>query len=290
MAEYEEADALLAAITDAPLPQGARDDIVFMAEHRSAREDVDVLREQLVIIGDALAADRAGATRPAGAAKRRARPAREAKASRKARAARSPAPGRPAEPRPLAAPGRPPADPGHPPAAPGRPLTAPGRTRRRGAFAVGAGALAAAAAASLVVGMGWLAAQGGTGANDATAGDAKADQGAKGSLSAPGYIACSRLIVEGTVAKVGQVPGTGQDRVTLDVYHYYKPAKGEKEITFLMDRDVGFRPRQGDEVLVGIPRHAATPDIWTTGDAAIARERSWIVKALPESRGLTCEE
>ncbi|MEU8794734.1 hypothetical protein [Streptomyces sp. NPDC048643] len=270
MAEYEGVDALLAAITDASLPQGARDDVVFMAEHRAAREDVDMLREQLIVIGDALAAPGTG-SEPADAAKKSGKP-------RKARTAEKS--GKPAGSRTSTATGRP----GEGPAG-----SAPGRSRRRGAFAVGAGALAAAAVASLVVGMGWLVAQGGTGANDA-ASDAKADQGAGSLLSAPGYIACSRLIAEGTVARVSQEPGTGQDRITLDVYHYYKPAKGEKEVSFLMERDVFPRLHKGDEVLVGIPRHAAGPDIWTTGDEAIARERSWIVKALPESRGLKCEE
>lgn len=270
MADYEGVDALLAAITDASLPQGARDDVVFMAEHRAAREDVDMLREQLIIIGDALA-DPGNSPEPAGAAKK-ARKAEKGKEAEKS--------GKPAGSRTSTATGRP---------GQGRPAGAPGRSRRRGAFAVGA--LAAAAVASLVVGMGWLVAQGGAGVGDATS-DAKTGRGdsAGSLLSAPGYIACSRLIAEGTVARVSQEPATGQDRITLDVYHYYKPAKGEKQVSFLMERNVDPRLHQGDEVLVGIPRDASGPDIWTTGDEAIARERSWIVKALPESRGMECGE
>ncbi|MFJ4891779.1 MULTISPECIES: hypothetical protein [unclassified Streptomyces] len=263
MAEYEGVDALLAAITDASLPQGARDDVVFMAEHRAAREDVDMLREQLIVIGDALA-DPGNSTGTADAAK----------TSRKAGKA-----GKPAGAKTPTVTGRP---------GQGRPGSAPGRSRRRGAFAVGA--LAAAAVASLVVGMGWLVAQGGAGANDTASADSKRADTGGSLLSAPGYLACSRLVAEGTVARVSQEPGTGQDRITLDVYHYYKPAKGEKEITFLMEKDVFPRLHKGDEVLVGIPRGAAGPDIWTTGDEAIARERSWIVKALPESRGMKCGE
>ncbi|MFH0518148.1 hypothetical protein ACHBTE_13320 [Streptomyces sp. M41] len=50
------ADALLAAITGEPLPDEARADAAFMAEHRAATADVTLLREQLVVIGDALAA------------------------------------------------------------------------------------------------------------------------------------------------------------------------------------------------------------------------------------------
>ncbi|MFD7789959.1 hypothetical protein [Streptomyces sp. NPDC059759] len=271
MAEYEGVDALLAAITDASLPQGARDDVVFMAEHRAAREDVDMLREQLIVIGDALA-DPGNSTGTADAAKK------SRKAGKAGKAEKS---GKPAGAKTPAVTGRP---------GRGRPGSAPGRSRRRGAFAVGAGALAAAAVASLVVGMGWLVAQGGAGAKDAASADSKGADTGGSLLSAPGYLACSRLVAEGTVARVSREPGTGQDRITLDVYHYYKPAKGEKEITFLMEKDVFPRLHQGEEVLVGIPRGAAGPDIWTTGDEAIARERSWIVKALPESRGMKCGE
>ncbi|MCZ0999044.1 hypothetical protein O1M63_14470 [Streptomyces mirabilis] len=63
MAEYEGVDALLAAITDEALPEGAGDDPEFLAEHRSAVADVALLREQLAVIGDALA-DRAQEAKP----------------------------------------------------------------------------------------------------------------------------------------------------------------------------------------------------------------------------------
>ncbi|WP_406837286.1 hypothetical protein ACICHK_14970 [Streptomyces sp. AHU1] len=257
MAEYEGLDPLLAALTDTELPEGARDDIVFMAEHRSAVADVDVLREQLVIIGDALA----DSGRPDGTARGDRRPGRY----RRAR-----------EPRPSGG---------------GRPGGAPKkRSRHPGALVVGT--LVAAAMASLVLGIGWLAAQGG-GADTAKAqgaSDAKADSGSEGKLTAPGYIACSRLLVEGTVTKVAAVPGTTRDRITLDVYHYYKPAEGEKTVTFLMDQAVDPRLHRGDEVLIGIQQHDSTPDLWSTGEEQIARDRSWIVKALPESRSMRCAQ
>ncbi|MGW7611991.1 hypothetical protein ACWGKW_33005 [Streptomyces sp. NPDC054766] len=270
MAEYEGVDALLAAITDAALPEGARDDIVFMAEHRSAAADVDVLREQLVIIGDALA-DQGRAAESARAAQKPKEPKKSKKIQRfkksgkhqQAQGARTSRGGRPG----------------------GVPKK---RSRHPGALAVGT--LAAAAVATLVVGMGWLVAHGGGGAGVTDSADSKAaDRPSAGSFSAPGYIACARLIAEGKVTEVLQVPGTGQDRITLDVYHYYKPAKGEKEVSFLMDRNAGPGLHRGDEVLVGIQRHAETPDIWTTGEKDIARDRSWIVKALPESQGMECE-
>ncbi|MGW0417395.1 hypothetical protein [Streptomyces sp. NPDC003015] len=76
-AEHDGPDALMAAITDEPLPGSAADDPVFLAEHRSARADVALLREQLRIIGETLteaapAAAPVPLRRPA-AARRRAR-------------------------------------------------------------------------------------------------------------------------------------------------------------------------------------------------------------------------
>jgi hypothetical protein len=47
-------DALMAALIDEPLTDEARADAAFMTEHRSARADLAVLREQLGIIGAAL--------------------------------------------------------------------------------------------------------------------------------------------------------------------------------------------------------------------------------------------
>ncbi|MET8095393.1 hypothetical protein ABZV29_02830 [Streptomyces sp. NPDC005236] len=265
MAEYEGVDALLAAITDAELPEGARDDVVFMAEHRSAVADVDVLREQLVVIGNALA----DSGRPAESARasQKSQKSQKPKGAKRSRASRRSGDGRPE----------------------GSPKK---RSRHRGALAAGVGALAAAAVASMVVGLGWMVAHDGTGAAKESSSDAKADSGSgsESSLSAPGYIACSRLLVEGTVTAVAAVPGTAQDRITLDVYHYYKPATGGKKVTFLMSRDVDPRLRRGDEVLVGIQRHASTPDIWSVGEEQIARDRSWIVKALPESRDTRCAQ
>ncbi|MFD8740367.1 hypothetical protein ACFV06_36385 [Streptomyces sp. NPDC059618] len=264
MAEYEGLDPLLAAITDEELPEGARYDVLFMAEHRAAAADLDALREQLVVIGDALA--------DSGGTEGRAGGSRSVRGSvRPGGGGRSPASRRSGDGRPGRSPGR--------------------RSRLRVALAVGAGTLAAAAVASMVVGLGRLAAQGGTNSADAkSAAGAKADSGSRASLSAPGYIACSRLLVEGTVTGVTPVPGSTRDRVTLDVYHYYKPATGERKVTFLMDRDVVPRLHRGEEALIGIQRHASTPDIWTTGEQAIARERSWIVKALPESVNARCAE
>ncbi|PBC99009.1 hypothetical protein BX281_7102 [Streptomyces sp. Ag82_O1-15] len=247
MAEYEGVDALLAAITDEALPEGAGDDPEFMAEHRSAVADVALLREQLADIGDALA-DRAEEARPA-----------PVRAPRKRTR---------------------------------RPEGAP-RSRGRRPLALVVGTLVVATVAAMVVGMGWILAHNGGGAMSTSdsSGAKAADSGTAGgsaSLSAPGYLACARLVAEGTVAHVEPLPGTTENRITLHVDRYYKPEKGKAEVVLVLDEEVASRPREGERVLVALQHDPATPTGWTTGEKAIADERAWIVKALPASRTLTC--
>ncbi|MCX4424153.1 hypothetical protein [Streptomyces mirabilis] len=244
MAEYEGVDALLAAITDEALPEGAGDDPEFLAEHRSAVADVALLREQLAVIGDALA-DRAQEAKPV-----------PVRAPRKRTR---------------------------------RPEGAP-RNRGRRPLALVLGTLVAATVAAMVVGMGWILAHNGAGASDSSGAKA-ADSGTAGggaSLSAPGYLACARLVAEGTVAHVEPLPGTTENRITLHVDRYYKPEKGRAEVVLVLDEQVAPRPREGERVLVAVQGDPATPTGWTTGEKAIADERAWIVKALPASRTLTC--
>ncbi|MFD0227964.1 hypothetical protein ACWGPD_06395 [Streptomyces hirsutus] len=276
--EYDGVDALMAAILDEPLPAAARQDPAFLAARDAAAADVAVLREQLGLIGDTLA--------------------REAESG-------------PAPVRPLPAVARPP-------------------RRARRPLRVAFGALAAAAAASVVLGTGWLVTQAGQG--DGTSSSAGADRkaveageapgadeapGAEGSagtgFGTPRYLACARFVAEGTVSAVEPVPGTGQERVTLEVTRRYEPAPGtgpdedasaeeqaEKqdeagEVTFLTgptgptgptDRP---RLRTGDRVMVGLPREGSVPDAVIVGEEDIAPERARITAALPASRTLTCE-
>ena len=250
MAEHENSaalDALLAAITDEPLPEGAHDDPEFATEHRAAVADVALLREQLTLLGDALAQPAAEA-KPVRAPKRRAR----------------------------------------------RPAGAP-RTRSRRPLAVAMGTLVAVAFAAVVVGMGWLIAQNGIGgaSEDSGSSAAKAtdhdEKKGGSSLSAPGYLACARLVVEGTVARVERLGDGSQSRITLDVSRYYKPEKGADQVDFLMLEDVQPHLSKGQHVLIGIPEGVSRPDIWTVGEKEIARERAWISKALPQSKGLKCQ-
>ncbi|WP_326752764.1 hypothetical protein OIE73_13275 [Streptomyces hirsutus] len=272
--EYDGVDALMAAILDEPLPAAARQDPAFTAARDAAAADVAVLREQLGLIGDTLA--------------------------------------REAEPGPV----------------PVRPLPAVARPPRRARrpLRVAFGALAAAAAASVVLGMGWLVTQAGQG--DGMSSSAEADRKAVGADEAPGadeasgakgsagtgfgtphYLACARLVAEGTVSAVEPVPGTGQERVTLEVTRRYKPAPGTGpdenasageqdeagEVTFLTEPTEPTGPTDrpplhtGDRVMVGLPREGSVPDAVIVGEEDIAPERARITAALPASRTLTCE-
>ncbi|WP_367041937.1 hypothetical protein [Streptomyces sp. Je 1-332] len=161
------------------------------------------------------------------------------------------------------------------------------------------GVAAVTAAASLVGGLAWLAMGSGGGLGEKSDSDAGAAQGAapdagdeKAGGSADqtreGYVACARLIVEGTVRRVEPVPGAEQERIVLDVSRYYKPVSGKKQITFVMDVDVDPRLRPGDRALIGIPKDEASPDIWATRAADIAKDRAWIERALPRAEGMRC--
>ncbi|MER5256056.1 hypothetical protein [Streptomyces sp. NPDC002855] len=171
----------------------------------------------------------------------------------------------------------------------------PGGVRRR-RLAMSLGVAAAAAAASLVGGLAWLALEGG---GEMTRSDSDAakgvapdagdeDSGGSADRSPEGYVACARLIAEGTVRRVEPVPGGVQDRIVLDVSRYYKPGRGEKQITFVMDVDVDPRLRPGDRTLIGIAKGEASPDIWSTTAKDIAKDRAWIERALPRAEGMRC--
>ncbi|WP_327694917.1 hypothetical protein [Streptomyces sp. NBC_00459] len=271
-AEYDGVDALMAALTDDPLPEEALTDADFMAEHWSAAADVALLREQLGLIGGALASQVRTETESGAESGAVRRPARES------------------APKPVRVPVR------------ERPYWRPLRTLALGVAAV-------TAAGTLVTGAGWLLSQAGKGTDDAAT-TSSADSGAvpsysldpdsgsgagakdgadAGALSPAGYLSCARLVVEGTVIAVDPGPGADQDRITLRVARYYKPDKGPAEVTFVMDQEVDPRLTVGDHTLIGIPTGAASPDTWTTDEKEIAAQRDWITAALPKSRTLPCD-
>lgn len=280
-AEYDGVDALMAAITEEPLPDAALADDAFVAEHRAARADLALLREQLGIIGNALAEPE---PEPEPQPEPQPQPARQPQAARQPQPAPQPQPEQEPQPKQEQRPesGRRP-EPGWRP----EPVSVlrPPRSRRPGLRVLGLGVLGTAVVAAVVAGMGWLVAANG-GADSASSGAKASDTRAAASASA-GYLACARLVVEGHVSGVESVPGTGQVRITLAADRYYKPASGPKEVTFLVD-DTGPRLRDGEHVLVGIPRDSAVPDHVTVGEKEIAADRAAILGALPRSRSATC--
>ncbi|GHD89817.1 hypothetical protein [Streptomyces naganishii] len=162
------------------------------------------------------------------------------------------------------------------------------RGRRPRALALGA--FAAAAAASAVFGLGWVLSQGAGSGLDAGGGAGKevSSRGAASVFGTPGYLACARLVAEGDVRQVRREPGSDRDRVTLRVTRSYRPAKADAEVTFLVEESAA--PGPGDHVLVGIGRHAASPDTLVTGERDIAPLRDRITGALAAARSLTCEQ
>ncbi|MFJ8599583.1 hypothetical protein ACIREM_12810 [Streptomyces shenzhenensis] len=225
-------DALLAAITGEAGPaEAAGTDPRAAAEHRSAQADVALLREQLRIIGDALAAP-APAARPA--------------------PRRAPKPARP----------------------------------RRRFLALAVGTLAVACVVTVLSGLAWLLAGPGpglsAGADDSAAkAESRADHRSA-------YTACARLVVEGEVVGVETVAGTGSQRVTLRVTRYYRPERGEAEVTVVTDEAVAPRPRPGEHVLLAVPRGADSPDLWVTGEREIARQRSTVEREVAVSPASGC--
>ncbi|WP_406435937.1 hypothetical protein OHB00_18085 [Streptomyces sp. NBC_00631] len=190
--------------------------------------------------------------------------------------------------------------PGPQPAPRPRPRPAERRRLRErpGVRALGLAGALAAAFTGAVFGIGWLAANGGSGAMsngasaDKAAGSAasSAGQGGKEQGGGPGYLACARLVVEGTVTGVQRLAGSGEERVTLRVTHAYKPAKTAAEVEFRFGSGTDARVRTGVRLLVGITDGQQVPDRYAVGAAEIATERSWIVRDLPESRTMTCQD
>ncbi|MBV7699246.1 hypothetical protein KWI83_27590 [Streptomyces sp. TRM70350] len=227
----------MAVLTDEPLPDAARADAAFMAEHRSAAADVALLRQQLRLIGGALAEE---------------------------------APEEPSE-------------------VPAPPVRV--RPHRRRHFALALGAVGVAAAGAMVVGLGWLLGQAGGGVTETSGAAADSAQSesskAVGPLGSPAYLACARLVAEGEVTDTRPVPGTGEERVTLEVTRSYKPAKTDTEATFVMPADVGLD--EGDQLLVAIRHDSASPDFWLVGEAAIAAQRPLLIRTLRQAGMTPCE-
>lgn len=181
-----------------------------------------------------------------------------------------------------------------------RPTPAAPPPRRR-PFRLALGVLAAACAGVVVTGLGWLVVQSGSGASqDAASGSAadksavrpsspSAGQEAAEVFGTPRYLACARLVAEGTVTAADPVPGAARHRITLRVTRAYAPEESTGTATTFVLDDTLARLAPGDRVLVGVLRDRPTADTVITGDRNIATARARITASLPESRTLTCD-
>ncbi|WP_199574546.1 hypothetical protein [Streptomyces murinus] len=300
-------DALMAAITGEPLPEEARRDPAFLAEHRAAQADLAALRAGLERLATAL--DPPPAPRRPEGARGTARPATDGPHPRTIHAPQTMRRGgggdspsaltRPvptadtvptANPAPTANPVRPanPARPAHPV----RPAPPAGRDRRarRRPLRIALASLGVAAALSLVAGIGWLGAHpgGGVSADGAGQGGKAARPGEKAGGQDGREPGCAVTVVEGTVTEV-ESQGTGH-RVTVAVVRSYEPAQGPAEVGFLLGGDARPAPHRGQHVLVEIGRGGREASRWTVGDTAVAAERARIEAAAHGSRQMTCRQ
>lgn len=157
------------------------------------------------------------------------------------------------------------------------------RKRRWGLFA-----LAASVAVALL----------GTGTMYLVAHNGTLDGGSQSLLTYEGLIACSSAVVEGTVERVDPVGGDWY-RVTLDVDRYYKPASGERRLTFTEEgANVPAYYKTGVRMLVlvssfpgeGATTYRAGDPPYTEGRAEDALEegRQAVEAALPGAQGAKC--
>ncbi|MFF8929169.1 hypothetical protein ACF1AO_18055 [Streptomyces longwoodensis] len=262
-------DPLSAVLGGEPLTDEERADPAFLAGHRAAAADLDLLRDQLALLADALTADGAApAPRPPA-------PVTELRASRR---------------RAL-------------------PLALKGLgVAAAGALVVGSGWLLLGAGHGAGLNVSGSADKAQSDAKSDAGSDAGAGakggeawQGAAGPLGDPAYLACARLVVEGDVTRVARLPG-GPGRpdalgITLRVTRAYKPGRTAAEVTFTTDgaaaadgtgASTAPLPVPGDHVLVGVSPGSSEADTWTAGEAAIAPERAALLRALPAARGLPC--
>ncbi|OAH15253.1 hypothetical protein [Streptomyces jeddahensis] len=164
----------------------------------------------------------------------------------------------------------------------------PGRTRHR--FAIALGALAATCVAAVFGGVLWSGLSRGTG--DAASSAKEAADSAEGgaSLYSPeARIACSRVLVEGTVVSITP-RADGDVDVVLKVKRYYRPERSVKEhptitVTLLGTAREDLKP--GVYTLVRVPLLADDRQDWEVG-WGVGDARKDIERALPGAKGMEC--
>ncbi|MFF9210587.1 MULTISPECIES: hypothetical protein [unclassified Streptomyces] len=267
-AEHDDGpDPLMAVLTGEGLPDEAATDPSVLAAYQAAEADVTLLRTHLKHLGNTLADTPPSTLSPAD--EDRTCPTHSPDGHRTPpRGAGNCATGHDA-----------PADKNRT-----RTRTRP-RARRRHPVALAT--LVTAVAVSAALGLARLAAA--PGGETADGASSKADTGAGAAReSAAGYLACARLVVEGTVTAVAPGRQSGQRRVTLHVTRSYKPATAPADITFTWEDFLDPRPAKGDHALVGIPRNADVPDTWVVDPREMAQERDWLAGGLSGATTTAC--
>ena len=106
--------------------------------------------------------------------------------------------------------------------------------------------------------------------------------------SLPGWVACSKLIVEGDVVRVTDGPSPGRMLIELAVDRWVKPASGPKTATMetadIAAEGVYERWEPGTHLFLQVDLDPDALPNWQFEDRTIRK----IERALPESRTLEC--
>ncbi|MFE5185445.1 hypothetical protein [Streptomyces sp. NPDC056628] len=248
-AEHDGADALMTAITGESLPPGARADAAFLAEHRAAEADLAVLREQLGVIGRALAGPPPAAPEPVGSV----RPAHSP--SRPRRRAFSLALG-------------------------GLAVTAAASVMAGLGWLVAGGPGDGDGASA--------SADAGSAAQKQSDEAAAPAFGSPRYLACSRLVAEAEATAVERLTGTTTVRITLRLTRTYHPDEDAPGKRPDEEQVFVVDENVVPGVRAGDPVLVGVPRDARQPDFWAVGERDIAPERAAITAALPEARELAC--
>lgn len=115
------------------------------------------------------------------------------------------------------------------------------------------------------------------------------DEFSDAKLTYEGIIACSSAVVEGTVERVDPAGGD-RYRVVLDVDRYYKPASGERRLTFTT---VGARTSVSSYYKTGVRMLVLVSSLPGEGPESysgddLAEGRQAVEAALPGAQGIKC--